>query len=78
MRLARRKDYAGSHIFGCSASPVVYPRSCPPDPPRHVRPELGGGTRLLRLLLVKPDRRGNEILDRLGGHAQAVRAEVIG
>ena len=30
-----------------------------------------------RLLLVKPEGTGNEILDRLCGHAQAVRAEVI-
>ena len=37
----------------------------PPDPTSHVQSKPGGGARLPRLLLVKPDRTGDEILDGL-------------
>ncbi len=36
---------------------------CPPDPAAHVQPKPGGGIGLPRLLLVKPDRTGDGILD---------------
>ena len=77
MWLAWRKDYAGSHIFGCSTSPVVYPRSCPPEPPLYVQPKLAGGGSLPRLLFVKPGRTPNEPLEGLPGNRKPVRAEMI-
>ncbi len=43
------------------------PRACPPDPTPHVQPKPGGG-QFPRLLLVKPDRTGDEILDGLLSH----------
>ena len=42
--------------------------ACPPDPSPHVQPKPGGAARLPWLLLVKPDRTGNEILDGILGH----------
>ena len=52
-------------------------RACPPDPSPHVQPKPGGAARLPRLLLVKPDRTGDRILDGILGHGQPLRAEVI-
>ena len=66
-----------THVGGpLSASPTCtvgrtaccQPRSRPPDPPPHVQSKPGGGTRLPRLLLVKPDRPGERSLDGLLGH----------
>ena len=58
-------------------NPFRQPRLNPPNPPSHVVPKPGGGERLPRLSLIKPGGPCDEILDRLCGHAQAVRAEVI-
>ncbi len=50
----------------------------PPDPTPHVRPKPEGAAKLPRLLLVKPDRTGDEFLDGLCGHGETFRAVVIG
>jgi len=43
------------------------PRPRPTKPTPHVQPKPGGGQSLPRLLLVKPDRTCNELLDGLCG-----------
>ncbi len=61
--------------------PAGDPGPYPPDPPPNVQPKPGGSASLPRLLLVKPDRTGDEILDgllcerKLSG-AEAVAEEV--
>jgi len=41
---------------------VAKPGPCLADPPPHVQSKPGGGFGLPRLMLVKPDRTGDEIL----------------
>ncbi len=52
-------------------------RAVLPDLTPHVQPKPGGGAKLPRLLLVKPDGTCHEILDGILGHGKALRAEVI-
>ncbi len=54
----------------CTVGRSAYcqPRPRPPDPPFHVQSKPGGGFGLPRLLLVKPDRTSNEILDGILAH----------
>jgi hypothetical protein len=49
----------------------------PPGPPPHIHPKPGGGTQLLRLLLVKPKRTFDEEPDGPCGHDEALPADVI-
>ena len=52
-------------------------RPCPSYPPLDVLSEPGGTTRVPRLLLIKPDRTLNEIIQGLSGDGKPFRAEVI-
>ena len=52
-------------------------RPCPSYPPLPVLPKPGGTTRFPRLLLIKPDRTFNEIIQGLLGDGKPFRAEVI-
>ena len=49
----------------------------PPDPAPHVQPKPDGGIGLPRLVLIKPDGTGGELLDGLCGQGKTFRAEPI-
>ncbi len=55
----------------------LYTRPCPAYPPLCVLPKPGGITRFPRLLLIKPDRTFNEIIQGLFGDGKPFRAEMI-
>ncbi len=52
-------------IPACDRREPGEPGRCPSDPPSHVHSQPGGVARLPRLLLIKPDCTGKEILHRL-------------